>query len=153
MPESSIFAYIPSSISNSVSSWAQYEALRYVSFPAQVLSKSCKIIPVMLVGIVINHKSYPVSEFVEALLISSGATMFTLFGTHNDSSDGRINSYIGISLLLLYLFCDSFTSQWQSRVYKSSGVDQYQMMLGVNFWSIVFTGTFLYQLLCFSSFI
>lgn len=41
--------YAPSSLSNSVSSWAQYEALKFVSFPTQVLSKSCKIIPVMLV--------------------------------------------------------------------------------------------------------
>ena len=42
--------YAPSSLSNSVSSWAQYEALKFVSFPTQVLSKSCKIIPVMLVS-------------------------------------------------------------------------------------------------------
>jgi len=42
--------YAPSSLSNSVSSWAQYEALKYISFPTQVLSKSCKIIPVMLVS-------------------------------------------------------------------------------------------------------
>ena len=41
--------YAPSSLSNSLSSWAQYEALKFVSFPTQVLSKSCKIIPVMLV--------------------------------------------------------------------------------------------------------
>jgi hypothetical protein len=40
--------YAPSSISNSISSWAQYEALKFVSFPTQVLSKSCKVIPVML---------------------------------------------------------------------------------------------------------
>lgn len=46
--------YAPSSISNSLSSWAQYEALKYVSFPTQVLSKSCKILPVMLVGILLN---------------------------------------------------------------------------------------------------
>lgn len=47
--EAPFYQYLPSSISNSVSSWAQYEALKYVSFPTQVLSKSCKIIPVMLV--------------------------------------------------------------------------------------------------------
>ena len=40
--------YAPSSISNTMSSFAQYEALKYVSFPTQVLSKSCKLIPVMI---------------------------------------------------------------------------------------------------------
>lgn len=44
------YYYAPASLSNTISSWAQYEALKYVSFPTQVLSKSCKIIPVMLVS-------------------------------------------------------------------------------------------------------
>ena len=142
MPSSDapLYAYIPSSLSNSISSWSQYEALKYVSFPSQVLSKSCKIIPVMLVGIVVNHKSYPMIEYAEAMLISSGATVFTLFGKSASNGSEKSDSYVGIGLLLLYLFCDSFTSQWQSRVYKRHGVDQYQMMLGVNFWSIVLTG-------------
>ena len=136
-----IYAYSPSSLSNSISSWSQYEALKYVSFPAQVLSKSCKIIPVMLVGIVVNHKSYPLAEYVDALLISSGATIFTLMGKSSSHVSTQTDSYVGIGLLLLYLFCDSFTSQWQSRIYKKNGIDQYQMMLGVNFWSKVLTGT------------
>jgi len=50
----------------------------------------------------------------------------------------------GVLLLCLYLICDSFTSQWQSRVYKQHGVDQYQMMLGVNIWSVLLTGISLY---------
>ena len=48
--EAPFYYYAPSSISNSISSWAQYEALKYISFPIQVLSKSCKVIPVMLVS-------------------------------------------------------------------------------------------------------
>ena len=51
------YQYLPSSLSNSLSSWAQYEALKYISFPTQVLSKSCKIIPVMLVSNLINIHS------------------------------------------------------------------------------------------------
>lgn len=46
---------------------------------------------------------------------------------------------------MAYLACDSFTSQWQSKVFKQYGVDQYQMMLGVNFWSLFFTGLSLIQ--------
>lgn len=57
MKEAPVIQYIPSSLSNTFSSWAQYEALKYLSFPSQVLSKSCKIIPVMLVGIVVNKKN------------------------------------------------------------------------------------------------
>ena len=55
------------------------------------------------------------------------------------------DSGFGVFLLALYLCCDSFTSQWQSKVYREYGVDQYQMMLGVNLWSMVLTGFTLYM--------
>lgn len=51
--EPPFYYYAPSSLSNSLSSWAQYESLKYVSFPTQVLSKSCKLIPVMLVSMLL----------------------------------------------------------------------------------------------------
>eukprot|EP01041_Mallomonas_annulata_P015465 gene15465-32692_t len=70
--EAPFYYYAPSSLSNSISSWAQYEALKFVSFPTQVLSKSCKLIPVMIVGIMLNRKMYPIIEYIEALLITSG---------------------------------------------------------------------------------
>ena len=44
------------------------QALRYVSFPLQTLSKSAKIIPVMLMGRLLNGKTYPCVEFVEVTL-------------------------------------------------------------------------------------
>ncbi len=50
MKEAPFYYYAPASLSNTLSSWAQYEALKYLSFPTQTLSKSCKIIPVMLVS-------------------------------------------------------------------------------------------------------
>jgi adenosine 3'-phospho 5'-phosphosulfate transporter B2 len=49
LKEAPFYFYAPSSISNTLSSWAQYEALKFLSFPTQTLAKSCKIIPVMLV--------------------------------------------------------------------------------------------------------
>lgn len=146
MKEAPFHFYAPSSLSNSISSWAQYEALKYVKFPTQVLSKSCKIIPVMLVGILVNLKSYPLLEYVEAVLITVGVALFNYSEKGDKMTDKEHeDSLFGLSLLAAYLVCDSFTSQWQSRVYKSHGVDQYQMMLGVNIWSLFMTGLSLYQ--------
>lgn len=145
MPEAPFVSYIPSSLSNSLSSWAQYEALKYLSFPSQVLSKSCKIIPVMLVGIVVNKKSYPLLDYLEALAITAGVAIFTFSENSSDNNDDKSDSALGILLIGCYLAMDSFTSQWQSRVYKQYQVDQYQMMSGNNFWSLFFTGiTLLY---------
>lgn len=52
-----IYEYSFPSISNMLSSWCQYEALRYVSFPATTLFKSFKLAPVMLMGKVLGNKS------------------------------------------------------------------------------------------------
>jgi solute carrier family 35 (adenosine 3'-phospho 5'-phosphosulfate transporter), member B2 len=133
------YYYAPSSLSNTISSWAQYEALKFISFPTQVLSKSCKIIPVMIVGILLNRKSYPVQEYFEAAAITMGVALFT-FSEKTPSHDERTDSAYGLTLLGLYLLCDSFTSQWQSRVFKQFNINQYQMMLGVNIWSMAMTG-------------
>lgn len=135
------YAYAACAASNSLSSFAQYESLKYVTFPTQVLSKSCKIIPVMMVGILLNKKSYPKVEYFDALLITVGVAMFTLSEKENPSAiHEKTDSIWGLSLLILYLTCDSFTSQWQSRIYKLYDLTQYQMMLGVNAWSMLFTG-------------
>lgn len=39
------YKYTFASFSNTMSSWFQYEALKYVSFPTQILAKASKIIP------------------------------------------------------------------------------------------------------------
>ena len=44
------------SISNMLSSWCQYEALKYVSFPAVTLFKSFKLLPVMVMGKILGNK-------------------------------------------------------------------------------------------------
>jgi hypothetical protein len=52
-----IYEFSFPSISNMLSSWCQYEALRYVSFPATTLFKSFKLAPVMLMGKFLGNKS------------------------------------------------------------------------------------------------
>lgn len=71
--------------------------------------------------------------------------MFTMSEKSSSHGHDQSDTSFGIGLLLLYLFCDSFTSQWQSKVYKQFNIDQYQMMLGVNIWSMIMTGFTLAQ--------
>eukprot|EP00960_Hanusia_phi_P049983 759921-Hanusia_phi.AAC.4 len=44
---------------------ASNEALRYVSYPTQVLGKSCKMVPVFLMGILIGGKKYGWSMYLQ----------------------------------------------------------------------------------------
>jgi adenosine 3'-phospho 5'-phosphosulfate transporter B2 len=98
------------------------------------------------VGMLLNRKTYPFIEYIEAALITLGVAMFTLTEKSPSTVQSeRFDTSYGVILLAVYLVCDSITSQWQSKVYKQFSVDQYQMMLGVNIWSMVMTGITLYN--------
>ena len=64
-----LYEYSFPSVSNLLSSWCQYEALRYVSFPATTLFKSFKLAPVMLMGKVLGNKECKLYTFVLPLNI------------------------------------------------------------------------------------
>ncbi|XP_063832664.1 uncharacterized protein LOC135081814 [Ostrinia nubilalis] len=66
------------SVTNIISAWCQYEALKYVSFPTQVLSKSCKVIPVMMMGKLISRTKYELYEYVTAVMISVMVLLLSL---------------------------------------------------------------------------
>lgn len=68
-----IYEYSFPSISNMLSSWCQYEALRYVSFPAVTLFKSFKLAPVMAMGKFLGNKQCKyLPHFSFILLILQG---------------------------------------------------------------------------------
>lgn len=149
------------SISNILSSWCQYEALKYVNFPTQVLSKACKLLPVMMMSRLVSGKRYRPLEYFIAVVISAGMCLFLLFSYdefhHHHNSIRSINNgktgssvisyslFDGLIILSLYLTFDSFTSNWQERVSRDYNVSSLQMMAFVNLFSIVFTLTSLAQ--------
>ncbi|CAK9036165.1 Adenosine 3'-phospho 5'-phosphosulfate transporter 1 (PAPS transporter 1) (Solute carrier family 35 member B2), partial [Durusdinium trenchii] len=134
------YKYSFTSFSNVLSSWSQLEALKFVSFPTQVLAKSSKLIPVMLMGKLISKKSYKWWEYGVAATIGFGVAVFTL--NNNDSAKHSADhgtSFSGLLLITLYLVFDSFTSQWQGHLFGEYKMSSYQMMFGVNAFSCFFT--------------
>jgi len=132
-----LYKYSYSSVSNILSSVCQYEALKFVSFPTQVLAKSCKMVPVMLMGYVVNRKSYTLLEYAVAIAVTCGAAVFKL----NEANDAptKHTELVGILLIVGYMAMDSFTSNWQSKVFKQYGVDSTPMMMYSNLFSSGFT--------------
>lgn len=152
--------FVYCSLSNILSSWCQYEALKYVNFPTQVLSKACKLLAVMFMSQLINKKRYKRIEYLFALSITSGMTFF-LFGNQHfqDNYTKKLNhqelektkehsannliythSFLdGILILMLYVTFDAFTSNWQGKLFEKYGISSLQMMAIVNFYSIGFT--------------
>eukprot|EP00656_Telonema_subtile_P000853 TRINITY_DN10406_c0_g1_i1.p1 TRINITY_DN10406_c0_g1~~TRINITY_DN10406_c0_g1_i1.p1 ORF type:complete len:372 (-),score=76.78 TRINITY_DN10406_c0_g1_i1:190-1305(-) len=137
-----LLAFAPPAISNTLSSFGQYQALRYVAFPLQTITKSTKVIPVMLMGKYLNGRTYKTIEYCEAALISVGVAIFAFERKSISLSDGMADlnisneQLLGALMLVVYVVSDSFTSQYQSRIYKQNPeVSQFEMMLYVNVWA------------------
>ncbi|XP_052391880.1 adenosine 3'-phospho 5'-phosphosulfate transporter 1-like [Carassius gibelio] len=132
-----MYKYSFASLSNILSSWCQYEALKYISFPTQVLAKASKVIPVMLMGKIVSHKSYEYWEYFTAVLISLGVSMF-LLSSSSDKHPSTVTTFSGVVILGGYIVFDSFTSNWQDNLFKYK-MSSVQMMFGVNLFSCLLT--------------
>jgi len=103
-----------SGISQMLAMAASNEALRYVSYPTQVLGKSCKMVPVMAGGIVLGGKRYSPIEYAQVLLITLGVVVFNFGGKKKKS--GKADSPYGLALIGASLLMDAFTGGLQDRV-------------------------------------
>lgn len=135
-----LFKFSYAAFSNIMSAYCQYEALKYVNFPTQVLTKSVKIIFVMIMGKIVSRTKYEFHEYLTAGLISIGMILF-LTGSADDYKQSPTTTLTGLFLLVLYLLFDSFTSNWQDHLSKSYSISSMQMMAGVNTFSALFTAT------------
>lgn len=136
------FSFAFCSMSNILSSWFQYESLKFITFPMQVLSKSCKIIATMLMGYFLLSNSYSGKEILNAGSITIGLFVFKWGQSSAKTDDEEMGEYFFLGMILIgsYIFCDAFTSNWQQRIFKEYKVHQFQMMAGVNIFSTSFSG-------------
>ena len=143
------YTYLLCALTNVISSWCQIEALKYVTFPVQVLSKACKIIPVMLVGHVCMKKSYDLLDYATAFAITGGAALFfneyASFSVSKENIVQNLSITDGILILSLFLIFDAFTSNWQSYLFDKYNPSAWEMMAAVNFFSIMLTASSLYE--------
>lgn len=127
-----LWKYLAISLSTVSASACQYEALKYVSFPVQMLGKSFKMMPVMLWSIAIARKSYGVREWTIALMITWGVSQFLLTGDITPNRAQSETSSYGLILLLAFLGFDGFTSTFQEKLFKDHQTSTYNQMLYVN---------------------
>jgi len=124
-PLAPIHSYGMISVANVISSSCQYEALKYVSFPVQVLAKCTKMIPVMIWQSVISRTRYSLREYLEATVVALGCAIFLMTGDVGPS--GAVQSspvyVIGGAILVVYLAVDGFTSTWQDWLFTGYKMD------------------------------
>jgi len=87
---------------------------QYLNYPTQVLFKSCKLIPVMLVGVCYLNKKYKSRDYLSVVLLSSGIITFSLGNTKSDQSFDF--PFLGVFLISLALAADAIIGNVQEKV-------------------------------------
>jgi len=92
------------------------EALRYVSYPTQVLGKSCKMVPVFIMGLLMTNKTRSISEFLTVGTVTVGVVVFNMAAPVKPGKGGGSDSAYGLGLIVASLVLDGLTGGIQDRV-------------------------------------
>eukprot|EP00850_Spirogloea_muscicola_P003543 SM000014S00331 [mRNA] locus=s14:714086:716375:- [translate_table: standard] len=113
-----IWVYATASVSNTIGPALGIEALKYISYPAQVLAKSSKMIPVMLMGAMLYRVHYTVPEYVCTILVAGGVSLFALFKSSAKAAKklAHPNAPLGYLMCFLNLGLDGFTNATQDSI-------------------------------------
>lgn len=130
-----LYKYFAVSVSNVIATSCQYEALKWVTFPTQTLAKSAKMIPVLVWGSLISGKVYGIVDYLCAVSVALGCTLFMVFGKIAAKKASDSDSYFGLLLMLGYLGFDGFTSTFQEKLFSGYSMSIYNQMMYVNFCS------------------
>lgn len=119
---------------------ASNHALQHVSYPTQVLGKSIKPIPVMILGVVFAGKRYPWAKYLFVLMIVMGVALF-MYKDGQSSKQPEDHHVVGTGevLLLISLTLDGLTGASQDRMRGEHKTQANSMMYSVNVWSILWT--------------
>lgn len=119
---------------------ASNHALQHVPYPTQVLGKSIKPIPVMILGVLIAGKRYPVAKYFCVLLIVMGVGLFMFKDKKSTVVDENASSLLGIGemLLLLSLTLDGLTGAAQDKMRSHYKTGANNMMFYVNIFSVLY---------------
>jgi len=126
--------------SSMASSWCQYECLHYVTFPTQVVFKSAKIVPTMIINTLVNFVWAPAGDYVQAIIITACVTGFSMLTEEASSSDGQSNTFKGIVELSIFLLGDALTSNGEKWVYtKYPTFSNTQMMFAMGVVGLIYS--------------
>ncbi|KAI4354968.1 hypothetical protein L6164_003788 [Bauhinia variegata] len=90
-------------------------SLAFLNYPAQIMFKSTKVLPVMIMGAFIPglRRKYPFHEYLSALLLVVGLILFTLA----DAQTSPNFSVIGVLMISGALVMDSFLGNLQEAIF------------------------------------
>ncbi|XP_057669597.1 adenosine 3'-phospho 5'-phosphosulfate transporter 2 [Diorhabda carinulata] len=100
-------------------------SLGYLNYPTQVIFKCCKLIPVLVGGILIQGKKYGPLDFLAASFMCIGLILFTLA---DSKVQPNFNS-TGIVIISMALLCDAIIGNVQEKSMKNYGATNAEVVM------------------------
>ncbi|KAG6887723.1 hypothetical protein C0995_013317 [Termitomyces sp. Mi166 len=128
-----------------------FAALSYISYPAMVLGKSCKLVPVMIMNVLLYRRHFALHKYIVVAMVTIGITIFMYLGDpkaaakHAAKQGATQNaatpyaSVIGITYLLINLLLDGATNSTQDEIFSRHRVTGQQMMFWINVFCTLIT--------------
>lgn len=115
-----------------------YWSFAYINYPTSVLVKSCKMVPVMLIGVIVFQKRYTLREYICVMGLTAGIYGFMYYGSGNKvAASAPASSLYGIVLSGVSLLCDGFTGSQQDNFVSIHHPTSYRLMFETNKWAVI----------------
>ncbi|KAA1479528.1 UAA transporter [Dentipellis sp. KUC8613] len=146
-PRALLLRYLQCSFFITLAAPFGFAALSHISYPAMVLGKSCKLVPVMLMNVLLYRRAFARHKYVVVALVTAGITMFMGFGgegkrkraARNSEHPNLRHSFIGVTYLVINLAMDGATNSTQDEIFARFGVSGQQMMFWINLFCTIVT--------------
>nr|XP_012151550.1 PREDICTED: solute carrier family 35 member B1 isoform X2 [Megachile rotundata] len=124
--------YVISSLTYLLAMVCSNMALQFVNYPTQVVGKAGKPIPVMILGVLLGSKVYPVRKYFFVFLVVIGIVLFMYKDVSPSKKQAESQTGFGVLLLLLSLTMDGLISAVQERMKAEHSTKSGHMMLNMN---------------------
>ena len=125
------------------STFTSVRSLRFVIYPIQVLAKSCKPVPVMLMGTLMG-KRYDLRKYINVVMIVFGVALFMGGGDNSKGKDDDEKStssqFIGIILLFMSLCFDGGTGAYEDKLMSVHSVQPFDLMYNIQLGKTILAG-------------
>ncbi|KCZ75161.1 hypothetical protein H311_03866, partial [Anncaliia algerae PRA109] len=129
-----LFDYFKCSFLKLFNLMLSYRAAENISYPALIIGRSCKVIPILIMNYVIYNKRYHIKKYIAAFLLTLGILLF-MFKSSEVSE--KSNQFIGLLFLSITLISDGSLNAIQDYIFKKYKVSSYHMMFYLNLISAV----------------
>jgi len=125
------------------STFTSVRSLRFVIYPIQVLAKSCKPVPVMLMGALMG-KRYDLRKYMNVVMIVIGVALFMGGGDNSKGKDDEEKSsssqFLGIILLFISLCFDGGTGAYEDKLMSVHSVQPFDLMYNIQLGKTILAG-------------